>query len=146
MKPVQFAFGTILRLVTKFGSSILIAAQLWTVMPVHASSPARDSVTTHLSGPISGFEEPLVPVAPTSREENEALLNAIQAYESRSKVDDLRAFDVFLSAYPHSGWRVAVLTNLGLAYYHYGAPANKALPSTPAPSIRCGKCRHTASG
>ena len=104
----------LLRKVMSFGSGFLIAIQLWVVTSVYAASPSRDSVTTQISGLVSGFEEPLVRTAPTSSQENEALLNGIESYESRSRVDDLRAFDVFLSDYPHSGWRVAVLTNLGL--------------------------------
>jgi hypothetical protein len=32
----------------------------------------------------------------------------------------LRAIEAFLYGHPGSGWRVALLTNLGLSYYHYG--------------------------
>jgi RHS repeat-associated protein len=108
-----------IRKFTSLGSGFLIAV-LWVVTSVYAASASQNSNTTGLSGLVSGFEEPLVRTAPTSSEENEALLHAIESYESRSRVDDFRAFDVFLSSYPDSGWRVAVLTNLGLAYYHYG--------------------------
>src|SRR5437867_1064878 len=68
----------------------------------------------------SQFEEPLVATAPTSRGEDNALLQAIQAYHKQPVADDFRPFDVFLSDYPRSGWRMALLTNLGLSYYHYG--------------------------
>ena len=69
---------------------------------------------------ILGFEEPFVKTAPTSPEEDSALLLATKAYRNQKVPDDFRIFDSLLSNYPSSGWRVALLTNLGLSYYHYG--------------------------
>src|SRR5437899_110387 len=66
------------------------------------------------------FEEPLVATIPTSRTEDEALVKALQAYKGQTSPDDFRVFHALLAEYPDSGWRVALLTNLGLAYYHYG--------------------------
>ena len=66
------------------------------------------------------FEEPLVRTAPTTAKEDAVLLQAIASYDKRATPDDLSALQTFLSEYPHSGWRIALLTNLGLSYYHYG--------------------------
>ena len=66
------------------------------------------------------FEEPLVATGTTSAKEDEALLRALESYKQRATPDDFTAVNVFLSDYPKSGWRVALLTNLGLSYYHYG--------------------------
>jgi RHS repeat-associated protein len=65
------------------------------------------------------FEEPLVPSAPTSFAENAALLAAVQKFQ-QGAVDDFSAIGRFLDEYPHSPWRVALLTNLGLSYYRGG--------------------------
>src|SRR5689334_4915962 len=68
----------------------------------------------------SAFEEPLVATAPTSPNEDNALRRAIQAYQGQASPDDFGVFDAFLAEYPRSGWRAALLTNLGLSYYHFG--------------------------
>jgi len=68
----------------------------------------------------SGFEEPRVRTAATSSEEDEALLRAVRAYREAAAGDDFRALEAFLANHAQSGWRVAMLTNLGLPYYHYG--------------------------
>src|SRR5260221_9096483 len=92
--------------------AILIAVML-AGTPLHAASaPFRLAA--------SQFEEPLVATAATSRQEDDALLEAIQAYRKQPAEDDFRPLDAFLSDHPRSGWRVALLTNLGLSYYHYG--------------------------
>lgn len=66
------------------------------------------------------FEEPLIPTGPTNRAENDALAAAIAHYRRQQTVDDLQVFERFLVAHPRSVWRVSLLTNLGLANYHYG--------------------------
>ena len=66
------------------------------------------------------FEEPFLPTAPTSADEDAALRQAIARYEARATEDDFSALTGYLDAYSHSGWRVAVLTDLGLLQYHYG--------------------------
>jgi RHS repeat-associated protein len=99
--------------------SLLIVAQLWEAVPAHAAT--RDSHESQVARLASSqFEEPLIATASTSRKEDEALSLAIKAYLKRSSPDDFQSLDVFLSDYPRSGWRVALLTNLGLSYYHYG--------------------------
>src|SRR3569833_588794 len=62
------------------------------------------------------FEEPLVPTAATTPEEDHALVTALTAHEQRGKSDDFTALGGFLTRYPHSGWAPALQTNLGLLY------------------------------
>ena len=56
----------------------------------------------------------------TNATEDAALKEAIERYKLREAPDDFRDITQFLARYPNSGWRVSLLTNLGLAYYHYG--------------------------
>jgi YD repeat-containing protein len=67
------------------------------------------------------FEEPLVSIGgdPTPSE-NSALTAALTAYSKRSDPDDFSSLTGFLDNYPQSPWNVALLTNLGLEYYHTG--------------------------
>jgi hypothetical protein len=64
--------------------------------------------------------EPLVATGPTSAAEDAALLAAATRYRHRADPDDFSALTWFLSAYPNSAWRVAVLTDLGIDYRRYG--------------------------
>ena len=66
------------------------------------------------------FEEPLVAARATSFAENRALAAALLAYHDSAAKHDLGAFDVFLAAHPRSGWRVSILTNLGLVSHQTG--------------------------
>jgi YD repeat-containing protein len=66
------------------------------------------------------FEDALLPTRPTSTAEDRALLVALKTYHQKTVPDDFGALQTFLIAYPHSGWRLALLTNLGYSYYHYG--------------------------
>lgn len=71
---------------------------------------------------VVGLDEPLVPTAPTSADEDRALDAAIAAFQTAASPDGfpLAGFARFAESYPRSAWRVAVLTNLGLAYYRAG--------------------------
>src|SRR5258705_641910 len=80
-----------------------------------ATSPSAE-----LSVVASRFEEPLLATGPVPAGENLALLAAIKAYEAPEAADDFATLHSFLADYPRSGWRIALLTNLGLSYYHYG--------------------------
>jgi YD repeat-containing protein len=80
-----------------------------------AAAPAADSRLTELA-----FEEPLVRTAPTAAAEDEALYRAIRTYQQQASPDDLGVFERFLVSYPNTAWRMALLTDLGLSYYHYG--------------------------
>ena len=67
------------------------------------------------------FPEPLVPICgKTTPQENVALKVAIDADKNRDDQDDHSAILAFLEQYPHSAWRAALLTNLGLEYRHTG--------------------------
>lgn len=66
------------------------------------------------------FEEPLISTSSTSSEEDDTLLRALKNYQARTAADDLSPLRAFLKTHPRSGWRVALLTNIGLADYHYG--------------------------
>jgi RHS repeat-associated protein len=81
---------------------------------ISADSAARARLFTL----AAQFDEPLVRTAPTSTAEDRALLSAIEAY--RTMPDDPAALNDFLSDHPRSGWRVPLLTNLGLAWYNGG--------------------------
>jgi len=67
------------------------------------------------------FEEPLVPVGgePTQTE-NSALAEALSGYAKRCRPDGVSCLIRFLEAHPRSPWNAALLTNLGLEYYHTG--------------------------
>lgn len=66
------------------------------------------------------FEEPLIATGPTSPKEDDALFKSLKSYRDRKVEDDFTSLTVFIKQHPHSPWRVAVLTNLGLLDYHYG--------------------------
>ncbi|MGH2625489.1 MAG: cysteine peptidase family C39 domain-containing protein, partial [Anaerolineales bacterium] len=62
------------------------------------------------------FSEPLVPVGPTTAEENRGLADAITSYLQNRKSEDLGAIEAFLKDHPGSGWRASLLTNAGLLW------------------------------
>ncbi len=67
------------------------------------------------------FLEPLVPIGgKTTPEENSALQKAIELGAHAKDPDDDSAFVSFLKRFPHSPWRAALLTNLGLKYRYSG--------------------------
>jgi YD repeat-containing protein len=67
------------------------------------------------------FEEPLAPIGvdPTPVE-NAALSAALLGYSKRTGPDDFSSLTGFLNDHPESPWNVALLTNLGLEYFHTG--------------------------
>ncbi|MHB8921606.1 MAG: RHS repeat protein, partial [Halothiobacillus sp.] len=66
------------------------------------------------------FQTPLVPFGDSGLAENHALSVAIKGYQAAGDAEDTTALDHFLRQYPNSAWRVALLTNEGLAYEHAG--------------------------
>jgi RHS repeat-associated protein len=67
------------------------------------------------------LEEPLVPIGPDpTPAENAALAAALLRYSERSVSDDFSSLTAFLESYSNSPWKPALLTNLGLEYYHAG--------------------------
>src|SRR5437870_11596137 len=103
-------------------SLIAVVVALVTVGLATPARAAGSGASTPIDEKLSAahFVEPLVAMAPTMEAENRALLRAVTAYEQRSNADDFRSLTGFLSAHPRSGWRAALLTNLGFAYLHYG--------------------------
>ena len=93
---------------------------LCAVAPERAATPESGPEGPNWASLSIGFEELFVPMAATSREEDKALERAVTSYRERKAVDDFGALENFLADHPQSGWRVAVLTNLGLAYYRSG--------------------------
>ena len=101
--------------------SLQTAGSAWSTPPAAGTNRRQDVQRLELARLAPrGFEEPLIATAPTSRKEDEALLHAVRVYLERAHVDDFSAIDGFLAEYPHSGWGIALRTNLGLSYYHYG--------------------------
>ncbi|RJT23905.1 peptidase C39 [Mesorhizobium waimense] len=86
--------------------------------PVAASAPFGTSVQAAIRA--AHFKEPLVATGPTTDVEDVALSKAIVAYGQRAQPDDVGSLTEFLSKYPRSGWGVALNTNLGFSYLHYG--------------------------
>ncbi len=99
---------------------LLIVCILGAAGAVAAASPDAEADRSQLSVLVSRFEEPLVATGQTSLEEDDALTQAITAYNQRAAVDDVQPLESFLAAHPISAWRLSLLTNLGLSYYHYG--------------------------
>ena len=114
---------------SSFGRSSALAALLGAMLallPMSAASGAtatpEASESTALMNAMkpAHFAEPLVAARPTSASEDQALLQALQAYADRANPEDQGRLVAFLSAYPHSGWAPTLWTNLGLSYLHYG--------------------------
>jgi RHS repeat-associated protein len=107
-------------------SGVLAAAKMSLATWGTRASLATKAVISALSPPsefsrlASQFEEPLIASGATSAQEDAALLKALQRYHGRTHEDDFATLTAFLSQYPSSAWRVALLTNLGLLNYHYG--------------------------
>ena len=87
-----------------------------------AARLGQNPAAAHIEAELAAahLPEPLVATAPTGAAEDAALLTAVNRYQNRANPDDFSALTGFLAAYPKSGWRVAVLANLGIVYLHYG--------------------------
>ena len=88
--------------------------------PAKAASSLNRSSAPTSPDLATGFVEPLVRTAPTSSDEDWDLERAVESYRALHTGDDLRPLEAFLANHPRSGWRVAVLANLGFFYLHYG--------------------------
>jgi RHS repeat-associated protein len=98
----------------------LVAATLVALLGATAASAATPGVPLarpDFAAAALQFEEPLVLTRETSPEEDAALAAAIVRDRA---TNDVSALAAFAEAHPDSGWRLAVLTNLGLAYYRTG--------------------------
>jgi RHS repeat-associated protein len=83
--------------------------------------------TDFWNNPIDGnitharvFSEPLIPVGPTSPEDNKNFAQALHAFICRSSNEDYSAFTDFLDQHPESPWRASLLTQLGIVYRRTG--------------------------
>src|SRR5215831_16518285 len=94
------------------------ALLLGIVMPVAAGPGVTSPILNQLGA--AHFAEPLIATGPAQPIEDQELLQAVGAYERRAQPDDFTSLARFLSAHPQSAWRVALLTNLGISYLHYG--------------------------
>jgi YD repeat-containing protein len=103
----------------RHGLATLLAAVL-TLGLARAAVPGQPIPAADLARQAVLFEEPLVPSKATIPQEDADLLAAISRYRTAPAVDDTSALDAFLRGHSDSGWRVALLTNLGLSYYHDG--------------------------
>ncbi|ACX96924.1 RHS repeat-associated core domain-containing protein [Halothiobacillus neapolitanus] len=66
------------------------------------------------------FQTPLVPFGASSAAETHDLRVAIASYRAAADAANTKALDHFLHQYPNSVWRIALLTNEGLAYEQAG--------------------------
>ena len=91
-------------------------------LPSARSASGQESAPTDSDIFYSGaFPHPLIPVGgATTPLENSALSKAITSYAAAKDQDDHSAILNFLSEFPHSPWRTALLNNLGLRYRETG--------------------------
>jgi RHS repeat-associated protein len=122
--------GIILSVIQNRWRNIIGTLLCLTVLPqssaLAATAPAHEKATAHELALVSMprqpvlFAEPLVRTAPTAATEDQALSAALAAYAQRTNPDDVSSLTKFLTQYPYSGWAPALLTNLGLTYFHDG--------------------------
>jgi RHS repeat-associated protein len=113
--------------VWSLASFLKYSRQLWFTLivvcfaiPSQAAEGANDTRTELYRLSAMQFAEPLLPTSETTLEQDKALLAAVQQYQAKTNDDDYHALTDFVNAYPESGWRVALQTNLGLSYYQAG--------------------------
>ncbi|HYB56229.1 MAG TPA: hypothetical protein VEK12_08670, partial [Alphaproteobacteria bacterium] len=97
---------------------LLCLAALSATAEAAPRAAAAETVAASIRG--AHLAEPLVATAPTTAAEDQALVEALAAYEQRSAPGDTGSLTGFLQHYPHSGWAPALLTDLGLIYLHDG--------------------------
>ncbi len=104
-----------------------LAAMLLLAAPIGvaastAAAPASTAAPAQVAAKLAAahLPEPLMAIGPTTPAEDAALLAAVTRYQDRADPDDFAALTGFLAGYPYSAWRVAVSTNLGIVYLHYG--------------------------
>jgi RHS repeat-associated protein len=96
----------------------------WVVVAPAAAHSNSDVPLTSVDSTglaVPGFEEPMFAIGSPSDADTRALKSALDTYTRQSDPLHIDALTQFLEAYPDSPWRVGLLTNLGLIYYHYGA-------------------------
>src|SRR5262245_58733165 len=84
-------------------------------------APFSPNPTAHEIFRAPVFAEPLVPVgAEPTLAETTAVAAALVGYSKRSGPDDFSSLTDFLQSYPKCPWNAALLTGLGIEYYHTG--------------------------
>lgn len=106
------------RLIGRLLAAVLLACSA----TASASTPVSTRIAPALTMQRFGvFTTPLLPIGATpTSQENRELLSAIKAYRSSGDAEHLAPIDHFLRTHPQSPWRIALLTNEGLAYAHAG--------------------------
>lgn len=66
------------------------------------------------------FHEPLLRTCDTSSEEDTALRVYIEKFSTDPSVNGIDHLHAFLASYPSSGWKLAILVNIALIYFHNG--------------------------
>ncbi|HEY0988387.1 MAG TPA: hypothetical protein VGD80_15090, partial [Kofleriaceae bacterium] len=90
------------------------------------AGPSQPAATRTSQRIVPGLEEPLVATRPTTADEDAALDTAIAMFRVAAALAPsdvalyLSPLVHFVSTHPRSGWRVAVLGNLGFAYDRAG--------------------------
>lgn len=84
------------------------------------SSASTSATTASLALKEFRLEEPIIATSPVSAAETADLRYALASFRNRKQIDDLSSLEDFVASHPHSGWNLALLTNLGLLDYHYG--------------------------
>ncbi|HET6654875.1 MAG TPA: hypothetical protein VFH57_01395, partial [Gammaproteobacteria bacterium] len=104
----------------KKSTAILLGATmaLSGISACRASAPA--STMTPVPTRYGVFSEALVPFGTSAPAESAALRRAISRYRAGGNAAQTRPLDRFLKRHPDSVWRIALLTNEGLAYAHAG--------------------------
>jgi hypothetical protein len=85
-----------------------------------AESPTVGAATEAGTDLATGFQEPLIATAPTSTKRTTPSGAPPEAIASKRAGGDFSALEAFLAEHPQSGWRVALLADLGFAYLHNG--------------------------
>jgi hypothetical protein len=99
-------------------AAVLLVAATAASAAAWSKPPAAAGIAAELTA--AHLPEPLIATGATSAAEDAAVLVAARRFETRRNADDFSALTGFLAAYPKSAWRMAVLTDLGLVYRHYG--------------------------
>ncbi len=100
------------------GWALMAGMLVATVDLSHATVPCQPIAQPEVAMQAMRFEEPLAPTTGSSPVEDALLLPAITRQHAASTLDEFSALEQFLARHPQSGWQLAVLTNLGLSYYH----------------------------
>ena len=89
-------------------------------VPTYAALPEGFTGDEALRREAARFAEPLVRTSPTSANEDAELKAAILHSNAATEGSEFAILRNFVDLHPGSGWRLSLLTNLGLSYVHDG--------------------------